>query len=99
MHSPDQEYELHIVEIQYGILQLSEALDFLHSDAKMLHGNITPESVAVTSKGSWKLMGFNFSSFSQYQSEAQVHVRMLCIHCMYRRTFYLCTCTCVHACT
>ncbi|XP_064400390.1 SCY1-like protein 2 isoform X2 [Halichondria panicea] len=67
-----KEYELHIVEIQYGILQLSEALDFLHSDAKMLHGNITPESVAVTSKGSWKLMGFNFSSFSQYQSEAQV---------------------------
>ena len=67
-----QEHELHSVEIQYGILQLSEALDFLHSDAKMLHGNVSPESVAVASSGAWKLMGFNFSSFSQYQSEAQV---------------------------
>ncbi len=61
-----------MVEIQYGLYQLSEALHFLHSDAKMLHGNIILESVVITSNGAWKLMGFNFSSFALYQSDTQV---------------------------
>ena len=52
--------------------QVAEALHFLHKEARLLHGNLTPQSVAVTREGGWKLLGFNFSCFSQYQSDAQV---------------------------
>ena len=37
-----------------------------------MHGNITPEVVVVTGGGVWKLMGFNFSCYSQYQNETTV---------------------------
>ena len=37
-----------------------------------MHGNVTPEVVVVTDGGTWKLMGFNFSCYSQYQSETTV---------------------------
>ena len=72
--TPPQEHELYPVEIRYGLLEIAEALEFLHSDVKMMHGNVTPECVVVTTGGNWKLMGFNFCCFSQYQSEAQVRV-------------------------
>ncbi|XP_015793564.1 SCY1-like protein 2 [Tetranychus urticae] len=54
-------YEFFEVEITYGLLQLSEGLAFLHSDAKLLHRNISPENVFVNRKGSWKLGGFDFA--------------------------------------
>lgn len=60
------------MEIQYGLMQLAEGLEFLHSDVKMMHGNLNSQSVVVNSQGAWKLMGFNFCYYSQYQSEAQV---------------------------
>ena len=63
---------MHPIEIQYGLFNLSEALEFLHCGVKLLHGNITPEVVVVTGGGTWKLMGFNFSCYSQYQSETTV---------------------------
>ena len=69
---PLQEHQLHPVEAHYGLLQLAEALTFLHSDAKMMHGNLTPECVVMNKKGHWKLMGLNFASFVQYQTSSQV---------------------------
>ena len=72
MVSTFQEYEIHPVEIQYGLLQVAEALNFLHGDVKMMHGNLHPGAIVITKKGTWKLMGFNFCCYSQYQSEAQV---------------------------
>ena len=69
---PLKEYELHPIESQYGLLNIAEALQFLHSGVRLMHGNITPEAIVVTGSGTWKLMGFNFSCYSQYQSEAQV---------------------------
>ncbi|XP_022648489.1 SCY1-like protein 2 [Varroa destructor] len=52
-----REYKLHEVEIKYGLAQVSEALAFLHQ-AKLVHGNVCPESIVINKKGAWKLAGF-----------------------------------------
>ncbi|PAA93915.1 hypothetical protein BOX15_Mlig028104g1 [Macrostomum lignano] len=53
-------FELFDVEIKYGLLQLTEALAFLHQSGKQLHGNFCPESIVVNRCGSWKLAGMDF---------------------------------------
>lgn len=53
-------YKLHDVEIKYGLLQLIEGLTFLHSDMKLLHRNLCPESIILSKQGAWKLTGFEF---------------------------------------
>lgn len=53
-------FELHSVEIKCGLLQLAEALAFLHTDAKILHRNVCPESVVINKEGSWKIFGFDY---------------------------------------
>ena len=40
--------------------QLGQALEFLHSDVKLLHRNVCPESVVINRAGAWKLAGFEF---------------------------------------
>ena len=55
-----ESFEFYDVEIKYGLLQISEALAFLHTDAKLLHHNICPEVIMVSKKGAWKLAGFDF---------------------------------------
>uniref|UniRef100_A0A914VPV1 Protein kinase domain-containing protein n=1 Tax=Plectus sambesii TaxID=2011161 RepID=A0A914VPV1_9BILA len=49
------------VEIKCGILQLSDALSFLHDTARILHGNVCPDAVYVTGHGLWKLGGFTYA--------------------------------------
>ncbi|KAK0563626.1 Protein kinase domain-containing protein ppk32 [Tilletia horrida] len=51
--------ELDEVEIQKGLVQVARGLEFLHG-AKMVHGNLTTESILINSKGDWKLSGFSF---------------------------------------
>ncbi|XP_043223313.1 SCY1-like protein 2 [Amphibalanus amphitrite] len=55
-----RDHQLHQVEIKYGLLQLGQALEFLHSDVKMLHRNVCPDSVVINKSGAWKLAGFEF---------------------------------------
>jgi len=50
------------VELRYGLLQICEALSFLHDSAKLFHCNLNPLAIAVTDKGSWKLAGLEFST-------------------------------------
>ena len=45
------------LEIKHGILQLADALAFLHAGAGLVHRALSPETVAVTSAGGWKLAG------------------------------------------
>ena len=45
------------LEIKHGILQLADALAFLHAGAGVVHRALSPETVAVTSAGGWKLAG------------------------------------------
>lgn len=55
-----RDYNFYDVEIKYGLLTLSEGLAFLHNDVKILHRNVSPESIIISKKGSWKLAGFDF---------------------------------------
>lgn len=53
-----EDYKLFDVEIRYGVVQLCEGLAFLHNEVKLLHRNISPESIIINSNGAWKLAGF-----------------------------------------
>ena len=54
-----QDVQLDEVEIQKGLLQVARGLEFLHA-AKMVHQNLSPESILINAKGDWKLAGFSF---------------------------------------
>lgn len=56
-----ENYEFFDVEIKYGLMQIAEGLTFLHNDVKMLHRNISPESIIVNKNGAWKIAGFDFA--------------------------------------
>ncbi|KAF7638928.1 Protein kinase domain-containing protein, partial [Meloidogyne graminicola] len=49
------------LEMKLGVLQLVEGLSYLHNNAKILHGNLTPQAVFITSLQHWKIGGFAFS--------------------------------------
>lgn len=51
---------LHEIEIKYGLMQLMEGLQFLHSDVKMIHRNICPESIIINNENCWKIFGFDY---------------------------------------
>ncbi|VUZ46754.1 unnamed protein product [Hymenolepis diminuta] len=48
-------------ELKYGVIQICEALTFVHRDGKRFHLNVSPESIVVNRLGSWKLCGFEFA--------------------------------------
>lgn len=51
---------LHEIEVKYGLLQLMEGLQFLHSDMKMIHRNVCPESIVINAENNWKIAGFEY---------------------------------------
>ncbi|KAK8924028.1 hypothetical protein KSP39_PZI019145 [Platanthera zijinensis] len=53
--------EMGLLEVKHGLLQIAETLDFLHSNARLIHRAIAPENVFITSNGAWKLGGFGFA--------------------------------------
>lgn len=53
--------EMGLLEIKHGLLQVSESLDFLHNNARLIHRAISPETLFITSTGAWKLGGFGFA--------------------------------------
>ncbi|XP_076170121.1 SCY1-like protein bma isoform X2 [Ptiloglossa arizonensis] len=55
-----KEYNLLDIEIKYGLLQITEALMFLHGRLKTLHRNVCPASIIITKRGTWKLSGLEF---------------------------------------
>ncbi|KAG6592350.1 SCY1-like protein 2, partial [Cucurbita argyrosperma subsp. sororia] len=56
-----QGLEMGLLEIKHGLLQIAESLNFLHSNAHLIHRAISPENVLITSNGAWKLAGFGFA--------------------------------------
>ncbi|VDO72665.1 unnamed protein product [Schistosoma curassoni] len=64
------DFSLSDTEIKYGLVQLAEALDFLHSDCHRLHLNLTPESVVINRFGIWKLGGFEFSKVADQNEKS-----------------------------
>jgi SCY1-like protein 2 len=55
-----REVEIDELEIQKGLLQIGKALEFLHEQANLIHGNLTPEAVMVNAK-----VGLPFKLYSQ----------------------------------
>ncbi|KAL7900196.1 kinase-like domain-containing protein [Trichoderma sp. TUCIM 5745] len=55
-----REIEIDELEIQKGLLQISKALEFLHDNAGLVHGNLTPEAVLINAKSDWKISGLSF---------------------------------------
>jgi SCY1-like protein 2 len=47
-----RELEIDELEIQKGLLQISKALEFLHENAGLVHGNLTPDAVLINAKAS-----------------------------------------------
>lgn len=45
-----RELELDELEIQKGLLQVAQGLEFLHESANLVHGNLTPEAIFVNAK-------------------------------------------------
>lgn len=55
-----KDYKFLDIELKYGILQIIEALSFLHYSGHVIHKNVCPSSILVTKKGTWKLAGLEF---------------------------------------
>ncbi|KAG6363787.1 hypothetical protein INS49_008890 [Diaporthe citri] len=55
-----RELEIDELEIQKGLLQISKALEFLHENAGLVHGNITPDAILINAKSDWKISGLSF---------------------------------------
>lgn len=60
-----QSTKLSQLEIKYGLMHIAETLQFLHSEARLAHSNLNPETVVITKDGSWKLAGFAFVGSSE----------------------------------
>ena len=56
-----RELEIDELEIQKGLLQIAQGLEFLHESASLVHGNLTPEAIFVNIKSDWKIAGFGFA--------------------------------------
>eukprot|EP00760_Papus_ankaliazontas_P030626 PhM_4_TR4942/c1_g1_i1/m.30336/K17541/SCYL2; SCY1-like protein 2 len=56
-----KDFHLPAVEKQYGLYQLADALQFLHSHANVVHMNVTPACIYISKKGEWKIADFHFS--------------------------------------
>ncbi|KAI8960468.1 ARM repeat-containing protein [Daldinia sp. FL1419] len=57
-----RDIEIDELEIQKGLLQISKALEFLHENAGLVHGNLTPDGVLINAKSDWKVSGLSFCS-------------------------------------
>ena len=44
----------------HGMLQIAEALSYLHCTERMVHMNVSPHSILITKRGMWKLAGLGF---------------------------------------
>ncbi|KAL8955427.1 MAG: hypothetical protein Q9183_006651, partial [Haloplaca sp. 2 TL-2023] len=56
-----RELEIDELEIQKGLLQVAQGLEFLHESAGLVHGNLTPEAIYVNAKSDWKIAGLAFA--------------------------------------
>jgi SCY1-like protein 2 len=56
------EWHLEDQEIKVGLMNVCEAITFIHQNLNIVHLNIGPENIFIAKDGSWKLGGFNFST-------------------------------------
>ncbi|XP_077302425.1 SCY1-like protein bma [Arctopsyche grandis] len=60
---PQYAKEHHFIdlELRYGLLQITEALAYLHYKMNLVHRNVCPSSILLTKRGTWKLGGLEFA--------------------------------------
>jgi SCY1-like protein 2 len=51
-----------MLEVKCIVLEIMEALNFMHQNAKCVHGGISPENLYLTKGGKVKIAGLNFCS-------------------------------------
>ena len=56
------------LEVKHGLLQVAEALHFLHSEAGLVHKAVSPPAVVVTAGGAWKLAAFGHAAPLDFKS-------------------------------
>ncbi|KAL8904456.1 MAG: hypothetical protein Q9207_003254 [Kuettlingeria erythrocarpa] len=56
-----EELEIDELEIQKGLWQVAQGLQFLHESAGLVHGNLTPDSIYINAKSDWKIAGLAFA--------------------------------------
>lgn len=49
-----------MLEVKCIVLEIMEALNFMHQNAKCVHGGISPENLYLTKTGKVKIAGLNF---------------------------------------
>lgn len=49
-----------VLEIKSMMLELLEAINFMHQNAKCVHGGLAPENLYLTKAGKLKIAGLNF---------------------------------------
>lgn len=47
------------------VIQVAEALNFVHTEANLVHRAISPETVIVTAGGAWKLAGLGLAGMAE----------------------------------
>ena len=57
-------------EVRLGLLDLIQALSFLHSEARIVHFSLCPENVYITTAGKWKISGLMFAQNLNQDSKA-----------------------------
>ena len=62
------------LEAKCMMLELMEALNFLHQNAKCVHAGLAPENLFVTAAGKIKIGGFNFTTQMGTEEMSQVPV-------------------------
>ncbi|KAK4119308.1 ARM repeat-containing protein [Parathielavia appendiculata] len=80
-----RELEIDELEIQKGLLQVSKALEFLHENAGLVHGNLTPDSILINAKSDWKLSGLSFCGLME-NSTAQGSIQPINLREVLRHT-------------
>ena len=56
-----KDLELDQLEIQKGFLQVAKGLEFLHDQAKLVHGNLSPDAIFINAKSDWKISGLAYA--------------------------------------
>ncbi|CAF0763821.1 unnamed protein product [Didymodactylos carnosus] len=56
-----EDFKLYDVEMRFGLSSLCEGLTFLHNEVKLLHRNISPDTIIINSTGAWKLAFFDWA--------------------------------------
>lgn len=60
------------LEVRLGLLDLIQAISFLHTEARLVHFCICPENIYLTPSGKWKLSGLGFAGTLNQEQVAQL---------------------------